>query len=489
MFRKTIKQLNQALINKEFTQAELIQAIKQELINTKEMYGSVNALVDAPLKDNYDYQNNLLAGIPFANKDNFATKDVTTTSSSRILENFVPAYNSTLIKQLSDSDVVMVCKTNMDEFGMGGTNLNTIFGPTHNPWNLSVGTGGSSGGSAALVASGIIPFATGSDTGDSVRKPAAYCGIYGYKPTWGTISRYGIFPYASSLDTPGFFARCIDDLAIVSSVVNGPDTKDATSMIVEKKDYYTNIQHPTKLKIGYIKELIDTFDNPTVQKQFEETLNYLKSLGHEIVELNLDINLLRCIRGVYHSIANAEGSSNLASLTGVVYGERIEGKTWEDSIIETRNHGISKYSKARLCIGAFALKESNRDIYYIKAKQIRTKLIKSHLNLFEQVDLLVNPSANSGAYAPLNDTREMSEDANLVAENYLSLANIIGAPGLTIPTHIIDNLPYGSTFMAKPYDDQLIFNFGKQFEDGLLDNNFEGLISFYNRYAPVKEDN
>jgi len=488
-YRLTIKDLNKALKDKVFSQEDLINWTIQELIDTKETYGSINALVESKIDNDLNYDH-LLTGIPYANKDNFATKDITTTASSQILSQFKPAYDSTVYENLAHDGAVMVVKSNMDEFGMGGTNLNTIFGPTHNPYDLSLGTGGSSGGSAALVSAGIVPFATGSDTGDSVRKPAAYCGIYGYKPTWGTVSRYGIFPYASSLDTPGVFARCIDDLAIVASSMNGPDVKDATSMLTQKQDYYHNLKHPQPLKIGYIKELIDTFDNPVVQKQFKQHVAYLESLGHQVIELNIDINLLRCIRGVYHSIANAEGASNLASLTGVVYGERIEGKTWQESIIATRNHGISKYTKARLCIGAMSLKESNRDIYYIKAKQIRTKLIKAHLDLFEQVDILINPSTNSSAYNPLNDTRVMSEDASLVAENYLALANIIGAPGLTIPTHIEDGLPYALTFMGRTYEDQLVLDLGKQFEDGLLENNYEEIISFYNKYAPIaKEEN
>lgn len=486
MFRKTIKELNQALKNNEFTQSELIQAVNDELKRTKEKYNSVNSFTEVKI-DNFDYDKNLLAGIPFANKDLFATKDILTTSSSRVLDNFYPAYDSTVYANLVENQAVMVCKSNLDEFGMGGTNMNTIFGPTHNPYDLTKGTGGSSGGSAALVSAGIVPFATGSDTGDSVRKPAAYCGVYGYKPTWGTISRYGIFPYASSLDTPGVFARCVEDIAIVAQAINGPDPKDATSMMHEKEAYYDKLQHPQKLKIGYIKELIDTYKNPKVLNQFEEVKAYLTSLGHEIVEVSIDLNLLKCGRGCYHTICNAEASSNLANLTGVIFGERVEKDTWDQSIIASRNFGISKYTKARLCIGAMSLKEADRDQYYIKAKKIRTLMIQEHQRIFEQVDMLINPSADSAAFHPINDDLKQDELTSLVAENYLSVANIIGSPGLTIPTHIIDGMPYAITLMGKPFEDQLMLNLAKQFEDGLLEQDFKTMTSFYNKYAKENE--
>ncbi|WP_423362806.1 amidase family protein [Mycoplasma sp. P36-A1] len=485
MYKKTIKQLHNSLKNKEFTQEELLNSINNALISSKDL-NCVNTLLNPEAKE-YSYTN-ILDGIPYANKDLFATKNILTTSSSRILDNYYPMYNSTVFEKLEEANTVMVCKSNLDEFGMGGTNLNSIFGATKNPWNIEKGTGGSSGGSAGLVASGIVPFATGTDTGDSVRKPAAYCGIYGYKPTWGTVSRYGIFPYASSLDTPGIFARCIEDIAIVAETINGPDKKDGTSMMHTKENFYSNLKHPNKLKIGYIKELIETFDNPKVIEQFNEVKEYLESLGHEVVEVNMDLNLLKCIRGVYHSLANAEASSNLANLTGVIFGERIEKETWDKSIVATRNFGISKFSKARLCIGAMALKEKDRDLYYIKAKQIRTLLIKGHLELFKQVDILINPSANTAAFNPATDVIKQSELTNLVAENYLSVANIIGSPGLTIPTHIIDGMPFAISLMGRTFEDQLLFDLGKQFEDGLLDNNYKNVTSFYNRYAKKEND-
>ncbi|MDF9866877.1 aspartyl-tRNA(Asn)/glutamyl-tRNA(Gln) amidotransferase subunit A [Bacilli bacterium PM5-3] len=482
MHKKTIIDLHDDLVNKRISPKELIDS---SIKHMEEVNGKLNAINSFCEISDYDIDSDsYLAGIPYAMKDLAATKGILTTSSSHSLENFIPPFSATIYNRFSDCKAKMVVKSNLDEYGMGGLNINSIYGRTHNPYNLQRGTGGSSGGSVALVAAGCVPFATGTDTGDSVRRPAAYCGVYGFKPTWGVISRYGIFPYASSYDHTGVFTRCVDDIAILMEELNGPDENDPTTM-THPKEYFFKDLKPTdkKLKIGYLKELIESFDNELVLKQFDETVEYLKSLGHEVVEVNISKDILRCNRGSYHIITNVEGASNLANLNGIGFGERVTGDSVDDSIIKSRSYGLSKYSIARLVIGPMSSLEANREKYYIQAKKVRRLIINEFDRIYKDVDILVAPANNSAAYDPAV-TVEMSDDARLIAENHLSIGNAIGAPSITIPTHFDDEgLPYAMTFMAKPYDDQLVLDFAKQFENGLLKENYLGLQSFYNVYA------
>ncbi|MDL2212315.1 hypothetical protein LJB88_05500, partial [Erysipelotrichaceae bacterium OttesenSCG-928-M19] len=470
------------LLNNKISPQELITSSLEHIKAVNDKLNAVNSYCE--ITDYKIASTSYLAGIPFAMKDLVATKDILTTSSSKILEDFVPVYNATIYEKLLKAEAKMIVKTNLDEFGMGGLNINSIYGRTYNPYNIELGTGGSSGGSAALVAAGCIPYAIGTDTGDSVRLPAALCGIYGYKPTWTLISRYGVFPYASSLDHVGFLTRSVDDIAILMEELNGPDENDTTTLINEKTTFFKDLKiNDSKLKIGYIKELIDSFDNELVLEQFNETISYLKSLGHDVIEVNLNQDLLKCNRGCYHVIANAEATSDLADLTGIPFGKRVLSNTVKDAIIATRSNGLSKYSKIRLALGAMSLKEENKAEYYLKAKQIRTLFINEFTRLFNEVDILVSPASNTAAYNP-HQSLEMSNDAALIAQNHLSLSNIIGAPSITIPTHFdSEMLPYAMSFMAKPFADQLLLNFSKQFENGLLNNNYLGLQSFYNVYA------
>lgn len=484
MHKKTILELHDDLKNERITPLALANSSLQHMQEINDKINSVNSYCKFEVSgikiDNY------LSGIPYAMKDLIATKDFLTTSSSAFLEEFIPQYSATIYERFLDKNALMVCKSNLDEYGMGGTNLNSIYGMTHNPYNLDKGTAGSSGGSAALVAAGCVPFAIGSDTGDSARKPAAYCGVYGYKPTWSLISRYGVFPYGSSLDQVGVLARCVDDIAIVVESLNGPDLHDTTTLNNKKLMLFENLETNTKpLKIGYVKELIETFDDEFVIKQFEETIEYLKSLNHKIVELSVPLNLLKCVRGCYHTFANSEASSNLGNLTGIGFGKRVESTNFKESIIETRSEGLSKYSKARLLIGALALKECNCDKYYDQACRIRNLIVQEFEKVFNDVDIVFAPSANSGARHPINDINTASELSNLVGDNDLIIANLIGSPSIVIPTHLHEQLPYAMSFMAKPFDDQLLLNFSKQFEANLLNKDYLNLTSFYNRY--VKE--
>jgi aspartyl-tRNA(Asn)/glutamyl-tRNA(Gln) amidotransferase subunit A len=483
MHTKTILELLEDLNNNVITYDALATSAINHLKLVNDKLYAINSYCD------YLYNENkirLLYGIAYVMKDLVATKDILTTSSSYMLKDFIPEYSATIYNHFLDSNALMIAKSNLDQFGMGGTNMNSVIGFSRNPYNTDKGTGGSSGGSAAVVSAGCVPFAIGTDTGDSVRLPAALCGIYGFKPTWTTISRYGVFPYASSLDQVGVFTRCVDDIALVMETLNGPDKYDMTSLVHQKEMFYKNLKVNDKpLKIGYVKELVDCFDNEVVINQFNETIDYLKSLNHEIVELNVPIELLRCARGVYQALANSEASSNLANLSGINFGyQELQGDV-KKSIIASRSKGLMKYTKARLLMGAVVLKEKNKEQYFTKTKQIRTLFIEAYQKLFEEVDILVAPCCNGTAINPETEVRVGSEDANLIAENHLSITNLVGSPGITIPTHFDNGLPLGMSFMTKPYDDQLLLNFAKQFENGLLNGNYKSLQSFYNVY--VKE--
>lgn len=484
MHRKTILELHNDLKNNKITPEELANSSLKHIKEVNDKLNAVNYYCDFNAND--IEINTYLSGIPYAMKDLVATKNVLTSSSSNILKDFIPQYNASIFNSLSENNAIMICKSNLDEFGMGATNLNSTIGLSLNPYNLNTGSGGSSGGSAALVASGCVPFAIGSDTGDSARKPAAYCGVYGYKPTWSLISRYGVFPYGSSLDQVGVLARCVDDIAIVTQVMNGPDLRDTTTLNNKKIMLFDNLETNNKpLKIGYIKEIIDTIDNDFVKKQFNETIEYLKSLNHEVIELHLPLDLLKSGRGTYHAIANSEATSNLANLDGVNFGERVEANSVKETIIESRSKGLSDYSKVRLSIGALSIKSENKEKYLIKAKKIRNIFINEFQNIFNQVDIVFAASSNSPAFNPITDKNTASELANLVGDNELILSNLIGACGIVIPTHIHNGMPYAMSFMAKPYNDQLLLNFSKQFEANLLNNDFMNMTSFYNKY--VKE--
>lgn len=484
MHRKTILELHKDLKNNKITPLQLANSSINHMKDINDKVNAINSYCDFNAEgieiDTY------LSGIPYAMKDLVATKDILTTSSSDILKDFIPQYSATIYDSFIENKAIMICKTNLDEFGMGGTNLNSTNGLSLNPYNLLSGSGGSSGGSAVLVASGCVPFAIGSDTGDSARKPAAFCGVYGFKPTWSLISRYGVFPYGSSLDQVGVISRCVDDIAIVTQALNGPDMRDTTTLNNEKIMLFDNLEINNKpLKLGYVKEIIDTIDNEFVKEQFNETIEYLKSMNHEIVELHLPLDLLKSARGVYHSIANSEAVSNLANLTGIDFGSRVESNSVNESIIQSRSKGLSDYSKARLAIGELSLKAANQEKYLIRAKRIRQIFINEFEKIFNEVDIVFAVSSNSAAFHPLNDKNTASELANLVGDNELILANLIGACGIVIPTHIHEGMPYAMSFMAKPYNDQLLLNFSKQFETNLLEKDYLNITSFYNRY--VKE--
>ncbi|MGL4382588.1 MAG: amidase family protein, partial [Bacilli bacterium] len=422
MYHKTIKDLHEDLITNKTSIKTIYDHVQQDLKQYQNKHNAINNEIPYEINENII---NLLSGIPCAIKDNINIKGIKATSSSSILENYEAVHDASIISKLKSSNAMMIATTNLDQFGMGGNGLNSIYGPLMNPLNNNIPSGGSSSGSAALVASGLVSYAIGSDTGDSIRKPAAYCGVYGYKPTWSTISRYGMMPYASSLDTVGVIARSIEDLSIVAQELNGPDYYDTITLINKQQYYYDNLKINKKLKVGYIKELVSLFDQPNVINTFTNTINLLQQQGIEVVECSFNKALLQQIRPLYTLISNAEATSNLANLTGVAFGNRIEDENVEASFRLTREKGFTQYTKARLAIGAKVLHVDNKERYYKKALKTRTDFINAFKDIFNEVDILIAPALND--IDGQNNSNASLKDY-IITEDYMASANIIGAP-------------------------------------------------------------
>lgn len=486
MHKKTIEELNHDLKNNIVTPQALYQSSLKQLQTLNPILNAANLVID-DLDVTVDDFTNPLAGVPGAIKDNVITQNIFTTSSSYFLRNFNPQYDSTINHRLQKAGISLIAKTNLDEFGMGSKNTNSIFGRSKNPYDITRITGGSSGGSAAIVSAGITPYAIGSDTGDSVRRPALHCGVYGYKPSYTTISRYGLMPYGNSLDQAGIMARSVADIAIVLENIAGHDHRDPCTLLnPNPHDYYQKLEKDIKpLKIAYVKEIMDTFDNKLILKQFDDVKAYLESLNHEVSVINVDTDVLKSVKAVYQIIANSEMTSNVAAFTGIPYGERVTvDHDFDESIRETRRLAFQACSKARLAIGAKALHHENKEGCYLKAKKVRAVVIKTFEKIFDEYDVIVAPGFNSPTGHEDTDLGDSLLDKNLIADDNLVIANLIGAPSIVIPTHLNDHLPYGISMLSKPFNDQMLLNLAYQFEQH-LDNNPYGILSFYNKY--VKE--
>ena len=391
---KSITELRAMLDDKLISPLELTQESHQLANKFKELNCFVTMNEDFSKKKassiDLDKENNsFLSGIPLAQKDLFCTKGLRTTCSSKILSNFIPPYTATAVEKLEDSGSITIGKTNMDEFAMGSSNETSFFGKVHNPWKKGYVPGGSSGGSAAAVAAGIVPAATGTDTGGSIRQPAAHCGITGLKPTYGRISRWGMIAFASSLDQAGPLARTAEDCAVLLSTMSGHDPKDTTSLNVEVPDFLSKLNEPIKgLKIGIIKEFNLSDLDKEVQARFEESKKAYEKLGAEFVDVSLP-NISASVP-TYYSIAPAECSSNLSRFDGVRFGYRAENTDdLNDLYIKSRSEGFGDEVKRRILIGTYALSAGYYDAYYKKAQQVR-RLIKNDFDhVFESVDILI----------------------------------------------------------------------------------------------------
>ena len=397
-----------------------------------------------------------LTGIPVCVKDVLVTKGIRTTCSSRMLENFVPPYDAHVVERLQAEGTVMVGKSNMDEFAMGSSNEHSAFFPTHNPWALDRVPGGSSGGSAAATAAGECIFAVGSDTGGSIRQPAALCGVVGINPTYGRVSRYGLVAFASSLDQVGPFARSVEDAATVLNAIAGHDPRDSTSAPLEVPDYTANLTGDMRgLRLGVPKEYLTDDLDPQARATFLAAVDVVTGLGAE-VDFELSLPSTEAALAVYYIIAPSEASANLARYDGVKYGFSYQdGATMWENMEATRHQGFGDEVKRRIMIGTYALSAGYYDAYYLKAQQVRTLVRREFDSAFERYDAILAPVTPGAAF---KIGEKVDDPIAMYLNDIFTLpVNIAGLPGISVPSGFVDvegrRLPLGLQVMAKPFDE------------------------------------
>ena len=413
-------------------------------------------------------------------KDNFSTKGILSTSSSNILKDYVPVYDATAYKKLKEAGAVLVGKTVLDELAMGGTGTTGHTGVVKNPWDSTRQIGGSSAGSAASVALGIVPFSIGSDTGDSIRKPAAFGGVVGFKPTYGRISRYGLFAFASSLDHVGCFTRCVKDSAIVTDILKGKDERDMTSLPDENINYTDMLENDIKgKKLFYIKEVTDLqmykdagSETLEVLNQFKETVEKCRELGFIVEEVSLDEKLLKAIYPSYMTISCAEATSNNSNLTGIPFGPRGEGNNINDIMFDARTKGFSELIKRRFILGSYILQKENQERLFKNAGRLRRIIVDKINELYKEYDAMILPA--SGGIAPkFEDSIDRMSDRYLILENHMAIANFGGYPSITLPNGIVNNMPIGLNITGPQFKDGELLNIAYKIEEKL---GFKGLI-------------
>ena len=435
------------------------ELVSESIKKAKETNVEINSFVT--IIDNPEHVNNVespLNGIPYAAKDLFSTKDILTTGSSNILANYVPFYDATVIKRLKDAGAILIGKTVCDEFGLGGTGTTGHTGVVKNPWDITRGAGGSSSGSATSVALGIVSFSLGTDTGDSVRKPASFCGVVGYKPTYGLIPRYGVLPFASSLDHVGLFTTCVKDAAVVTDVIKGFDGKDMTSLKTEESLTSGLNGIISGKKLFYIKELTDNPSEEVIStlSLFKENIAKIKELGVEVYEESLDEKIIDALAPAYTIISCAEATSNLSMYTGINFGMRGVGNNIKDMIKAHRTKGFSSLIKRRLVIGSYVLEEKNQERYYLNACRVRQLVIDKMNEFLSKYDALVMPASFK---APLLDAANdvITESKKDVASTLL-IGNFGGYPSITIPCGFVDNMPVGINLTGRVKGDKDLLN-------------------------------
>jgi len=403
-----------------------------------------------------------LAGVPYILKDNMCTKGLKTTCSSKILNNFVPPYNATVVDKLEKAGAILLAKANMDEFAMGSSTENSAFKKTKNPFDLSRVPGGSSGGSAASVSASEASFALGSDTGGSIRQPAAYCGVVGLKPTYGMVSRYGLVAFASSLDQIGPLTKTVEDSAIVLNAIAGHDKKDSTSIKVDVPDYTEGLDKEIKgMKIGVPKEYFKEGLSKDVKTSIENAIKTYESLGSVVEETTLPT--FDYALSAYYIISSAEATSNLSRYDGVKYGYRA--KEFDDVVDlykQTRTEGFGAEVKRRIMLGNYVLSSGYYDAYYLKAQKVRTLIKQDFDKLFEKYDLILSPTTPAVAFKAGEKEDPM---AMYMTDIYTVPINIAGLPAISIPCGMSnENMPIGMQLIGKPLSEKTILNAGHVFE-------------------------
>ncbi len=469
---KTIKELHEDLKNGVVTSDELVKESLKKSHEIQEKYNAfVTILDDAKGSEVTD---NLLSGIPYGIKDNYSTKGILSTGSSNTLKDYVPFFTATAIKNLEKVGAVATNKTVLDEFGMGGTGTTAHTGVVRNPWDRTRMCAGSSAGSACAVAAGVYPYATGSDTGDSIRKPAAYCGIVGYKPTYGMISRYGLFPFASSLDHCGVLSRCVEDAAIVVDNMKGIDKNDMTSWDSSDIHLADSLNGNVKgKKLCYIKEICDISNYPNASDElkahlenFMKTIDKCRGLGMEVEEVSIDKKLLNAVASVYVVISCAEATSNMSNLTGIIFGPRGEGKNYIEMMKNYRTEGFSPLIKRRFVIGSYVLQAQNKNRYFFNAQRVRRLVVDEWKKLYQKYDAVILP-VGSGPAKHLDGSLDILDESTQILEEHLQIGNFGGFPSITIPNGFIDNLPVGVNITGNCYDDEKVLNIAYALESSM----------------------
>ncbi len=474
---KDITLLRNELDEGKITSEKLFKESNLKAHKYQDEFNSFETIID---EYKCEESNSLISGIPYALKDNFSTKGILTTSSSNILKDYVPVYDATAYKKLKEAGAVLVGKTVLDELAMGGTGTTGHTGIVRNPWDKERQIGGSSAGSASSVALGIVPFSIGSDTGDSIRKPASFGGLVGFKPTYGRISRYGLFAFASSLDHVGCFTRCVKDAAIVTDILKGKDERDMASLPDENIKYLDMLENDIKgKKLFYIKEVVDNKlykdageETLKVLNNFKETIEKCKELGFEVEEVSVDEKLLKAIYPAYMTISCAEATSNNSNLTGIVFGPRCEGDNINDIMFDARTKGFSELIKRRFILGSYILQKENQERLFKNAQRLRRIIVDKMNELYKKYDAMILPA--SGGVAPkFEDSIDRMSDRYLILENHMAIGNFGGFPSITIPNGIINNMPVGLNITGPQFKDGETLNIAYKIEEKL---GLKGLI-------------
>ena len=452
--------------HKEISNKELVQEVYKLINENSHLNAFITLNEDSSLKKAENFDNNpsdsSLAGIPIAQKDLFCTKNLRTTCGSKILDNFIPPYSATVIDNLEKAGCISIGKTNMDEFAMGSSNETSYFGNVHNPWGENLVPGGSSGGSASAIAAGIVPAASGTDTGGSIRQPASLCGITGLKPTYGRVSRWGMIAFASSLDQAGPMARTAEDCALLLNEMCSHDIKDTTSLDENIPNFEDALNQSLKgKKIGVVKDLdLASLDNNVVEV-YENSLKEFVSLGAELVDISLP-NLSLSVP-TYYVVAPAECSSNLSRFDGVKFGRRSQNpKDLEELYIQTRSEGFGDEVKRRILIGSYVLSAGYYDAYYKKAQQVRRLIKKDFDEAFSDVDVIMTPTTRGAAFEMGS---KGSDPIQMYLEDLFTIsANLAGLPAMSLPNGNIDNKPIGLQIIGNFLDESSILNFAHMYQ-------------------------
>lgn len=466
----TIKEMHEALVQKKVTPLELakeaLERAKKDTNNAFETILEKEAL-DIASKLVEPEVDNVFWGIPFGIKDNYSTKDILTTASSDILKDYVPVFNATVVEKLLQAHAVPIAKTTLDELAMGGTGTSGHKGTTFNPFDESHErlVGGSSCGSAAMVSAGIAPFALGSDTGDSVRKPASFAGLVGFKPTWGRISRFGLFPFAPSLDHVAYFTRSVLDAALALPVLAGRDNNDATSSNKKVENYTEHIDEPINgLKVAVLSEVINSINDKQTLKHIKTTTDNLKKNGAVVDYVEFGDKLLEAIYPTYMVISCAEATSNNANLDGIKFGPRYEGSSYQEVMMKARTKGFSELIRRRFIIGSFALMRENQDDLFLRAQKARRLIVNRTNEILTNYDVILVPAAPSKA-PKFSDSSDKLSNNYLIADNIMVLGNFAGLPSLTLPVGMIDNMPFGVNLTCRAFDETTLLKVAKAIEN------------------------